>query len=198
MGTTKVHQNPLCTSRATSLVAAMGLVVAAVLVFATGAALAQGTGSPAENWAKVAACAQLEPGDERQACVDDVFRSAGLLDRARELAQQRESFGEQRRERPQPAPPVAAATPRPSPVPAPTPSPAELDRIVTTVSRAFDPGNRLMVIVTQEGQVWQQNESKDLGLPPRAGTSFTVEKGSLGSFNCRIGGGRSFRCRRQG
>jgi hypothetical protein len=170
-------------------------VAGAVLLGGAGAALAQsGSGDPAANWEQVAACARLEKAAERHACVDAVLRAAGLLDRAREAAQQRESFGEPRRERPQPVPPAAAAAARASPAPA-APLP-ELDRIATTVSRAFDPGNRLMVIVTQDGQVWQQNESKDLGLPPRPGTSFTVEKGALGSFICRIGNGRGFRCRR--
>ena len=166
----------------------------AALLVAAGAALAQGTGNPAENWAKIAACARLDRPDERLACADAVYRATGLLDRAREVAQQRQSFGEPPRERPKPAPQVAA----PAPAPAPPAPPAALERIATTVSQAFDPGNRLMVIVTQDGQIWQQNESKDLGLPPRPGTAFAIEKGALGSFNCRIGGGRTFRCRRHG
>ena len=58
--------------------------------------------------------------------------------------------------------------------------------------------NRLIVIVTADGQIWQQSESKDLGLPPPPGTAFTVDKGALGSFTCRIAKGRSFRCRRHG
>jgi len=177
---------------------AVWLAGGAALLLAAGSALAQGAGDPAENWARVAACARLDRADDRHACVDAVLRATGLLDRAQEAAQQRESFGEPRRERPQPVPPPAAAAAASAPRPAPAAPSPELDRIATTVSRAFDPGNRLMVIVTQDGQVWQQNESKDLGLPPRPGTSFTVEKGALGSFICRIGNGRSFRCRRQG
>jgi hypothetical protein len=175
---------------------AIGLAAGTALLVAAGAAVAQGTGEPAENWAKVAACARLDRADERHACVDAVLRAAGLLDRAREAAQQREAFGAPPpRERPQAGPPKAAAAP-PRPGPAPAAPAAELAQITTTVSRAFDPGNHLMVIVTQDGQVWQQNESKDLGLPPRAGTGFTVEKGALGSFICRFGNARSFRCRR--
>lgn len=176
------------------------MAVAGAALLAGAAALAQGgSGDAAANWERVAACARLEKAAERHACIDGVLRAAGLLDRAREVAEQRERFGEPRRERSQPLPPPAAPAPSPGPAPAappPAAPPPELDRIATTVSRAFDPGNRLMVIVTQDGQVWQQNESKDLGLPPRPGTGFTVEKGALGSFICRIGNGRSFRCRR--
>ena len=107
-----------------------------------------------------------------------------------------------------PAPAPQAAAPAPAPVPRPAPSvaaappapvqPERLDSIVTTIAKSFDPGNRMLVFVTAEGQIWQQNESKDIGLPPRAGTAFTVEKGALGAFICRVGGSRSFRCRRQG
>lgn len=174
------------------------LAAGAVLVLTAAPAVPQGTGDPAENWARIAACARQDRASDRQACVDEVFRSTGLLDRAREEAQQRDTFGQQARPAPRAAPPVAAATPAPSRQPTPPTGapPAELDRIATTVSRAFDPGNKRMVIVTQENQIWQQNESKDLGLPPRPGTSFTIEKGALGSFICRIANGRSFRCRR--
>ncbi len=111
---------------------------------------------------------------------------------------------------PVPAPPPAAAS-EPALARAPVPPPpalappappqaasADVDSIATTVSRAFDPGNRLLVIITADGQVWQQSESKDIGLPPRPGVAFTVEQGALGSFTCRIGTARSFRCRRQG
>lgn len=176
---------------------AAGLGGGALLLVA-GAALAQGTGDPAQNWSKVAACAQLDRAEKRHACVDAVLRDAGLLDRAREASQQRQSFGEPERprERPQPAP--ARHAPAPAPSPAPGSTAPELQQIATTVSRAFDPGNRLMVIVTADGQIWQQSESKDLGLPPPPGTVFTVEKGALGSFTCRVAKGRSFRCRRHG
>lgn len=167
------------------------LAAMAGLLLAAGAASAQsGSGDPAANWEQVAACARHDRASERHACIDGVLRAAGLLDRGREIAEQRETFGEQRRDPPAPPPPPAAVAAPPSA------APPVLEELATTVSRAFDPGNRLMVIITEEGQVWQQNESKDLGLPPRPGTRFVIEKGALGSFNCRIGGGRTFRCRR--
>lgn len=178
------------------------LAAGAGVLIAGGAAVAQGSGDPAANWARIAPCARLDRAAERHNCADAVFRAVGLLDRVQEEAQRRAEFGQPARPRVQPAPapttsaaPRAVATSMPAPPP-PSAPPQELAQLETTVSRAFDPGNRLMVIVTQDGQVWQQNESKDLGLPPRAGTPFTVVKGALGSFNCRIAGGRTFRCRR--
>lgn len=94
-----------------------------------------------------------------------------------------------------PAPQAPAAAPAAPPRPAP---PAKLDSIETTIAQAFDPGNRLYIFVTAEGQIWQQNESKDLGLPPRPGTRFSVERGAMGGFICQFGNSRAFRCRRQG
>jgi hypothetical protein len=170
------------------------LATGSTLTLLASSALAQGTGDAAQNWGKIAACAGIDSSDQRLACVDAVYRAAGLLDPAREVAQQRQSFGQPPRERRKAVPPPTERSPAPR-VAAAAPS-APLDQIVTTVSQAFDPGNHLMVIVTQDSQIWQQNESKDLGLPPRAGTRFTIEKGALGSFNCRIATGRTFRCRR--
>lgn len=166
------------------------VVLVTGLLMTAGAAAAQsGSGNPAANWEQVAACARHDRAEERHACVDGVLRATGLLDRTREVAEQRETFGQQRPDPPAAPPPPAVAAPPPA-------APPVLEELTTTVSRAFDPGNRLMVIITEEGQVWQQNESKDLGLPPRPGTRVVIEKGALGSFNCRIGGGRTFRCRR--
>ena len=172
----------------------LSLVGAAIVGFVCSPALAQGTGGAAENWARIAACARLDKPDERLACADEVYRAAGLRDRAPEGAQQRETFGEPKREKAMPAASPAPSAHKEAPTrPAPAPP---LESITTTISKAFDPGNHLLVIVAQDGQIWQQNESKDLGLPPLGGTVFTVEKGALGSFTCRIAKGRSFRCRR--
>ena len=87
---------------------------AAVLLLTAAPAVPQGTGDPAQNWARIAACANEERAADRQACVDAVFRATGLLDRVREEAQQRDTFGQQPRPQPRavPAPmPAMPATP---------------------------------------------------------------------------------------
>ena len=203
----------------------IGFAGAAVLLAASPGS-AQNEGADG-NWQRVVACAQ-EPTDAgRHSCIDEVLGRAGVLATAEQRSagsaeEQRRSFGlsaaqQQETERrtvrteraPVPAPaPVASPSPAVPAASAPRPQPpqsepprsqaADVDSIATTVSRAFDPGNRLLVIITAEGQIWQQSESKDIGLPPRPGTAFSVEQGALGSFTCRIGTARSFRCRRQG
>ncbi|MEO0061874.1 MAG: hypothetical protein RLZZ08_434 [Pseudomonadota bacterium] len=168
--------------------------VIALLAPAASPAVAQ-DGGAGGNWAQVVACAKEASDARRHACIDAVLDKAGVLaapaDRAAAtVAESRQTFGM--------SPVQREAKRTDAPRPAMPPTSAPLDRISTTVDRAFDPGNRLLVIVTQEGQIWQQSESRDIGLPPRSGTAFTVEKTALGGFTCQIGKTRSFRCRRQG
>ncbi|MBT2188337.1 hypothetical protein [Sphingobium nicotianae] len=99
-------------------------------------------------------------------------------------------------------PPVVAAAPvtaapAPPPPPQPTAPAKTVDGIATSIAKAFDPGNRLMIFVTAEGQIWQQSELKDIGLPPRTGTPFTIEKSALGGFMCQVGKYKTFRCTRR-
>jgi len=187
MGKTKMHPYTL------AKVCRLWLAGGAASALWAGPALSQGDGVPAENWAKVADCAQFKRGDERLACVDEVFRMNGLFGRAGEVVQQRQRLNEHRPEAQQPAAQDNSTAPRPGR--RLTASTAELEQIATTVSRAYNRGDRRMMIVTEDGRVWQQNESRDLGVPPQQGTSFTVEEGSLGSYFCRIGAERRFRCR---
>ncbi|MGX7896407.1 hypothetical protein [Tsuneonella sp. HG222] len=200
-------------------------VTATALVLLLAApALAQDD-SAAGNWQKVVACAQDSSEKRRHDCIDRVLTEAGVLSDAKRaettVRDERQNFGLSGVQQAEvarkaeaanapapvpsaapvpPTPPVAAASPPAGPTTpaAPATAAAPLEAINTTVAKAFDPGNKLLVIITEDGQVWQQSESKNIGLPPKAGTAFTVEKGALGAFNCRIGNGRSFRCRRQG
>lgn len=179
------------------------LLALPVLLAATEPAVAQ---DAAANWAEIVRCGAIPKDKERHACADAVLERAGALASAKQrndakVAENRETFGLQptrQREKPPVTVPVTVppATPAATPAAVPLP-PAAADRIETTVAKAFDPGNRLIVIITAEGAVWQQSELKDIGLPPRPGTAFAVDKGALGGFTCQVGKYKSFRCRRQ-
>ncbi len=196
-------------------------IAAGIVLLAAAPALAQDDASA--NWNKVVACAQDRSEKRRHECIDRVLAESGVLNsekRVETLRQdERRSFGLSPVQKelaarkaeaasaapgPQPAPaapPVAAVAAHPARAPATPAAPPEaekLDTLATEVSKAFDPGNRLMVFVTTDGQVWQQSERKDIGLPPKAGTAFTVERAAMGGFICKVGNSRSFRCRRQG
>lgn len=174
---------------------AVNLLARALLVgtaaLASSAGWAQDGGDPAANWQAVVACAEQGDPDDRHACVDNVLRAAGVLDPAREIAAQRENFGEPS---PEAAPPVQAAHQAPSPTPAPAP-PLEIEGIETTVADALIGGDRLLVVATAEGAIWKQIDGGPFRRAPAKGETFIVEEGALGSYRCKIGSD-IYRCRR--
>jgi hypothetical protein len=53
------------------------------------------------------------------------------------------------------------------------------------------------MVVTAEGAVWRQTDTDVIRRLPRAGESFEVRNGALGSFRCTFNGNTSFRCERR-
>lgn len=193
--------------------AALG--VAAVALMGGSVAMAQSgaTGDgDAANWRAVAACVGQASAAERHACVDQVLRAAGVLDPVRETQQQRADFGRtQRSDPPAPvpapvpaAPPVAPAAPvaapvapAAAPVPAAPPAPpAKINSIATTIAAARIGGNGKLLVATAEATVWRQVDGETFRIAPSAGTAFEVERGTLGSYICKVGRGKAFRCSR--
>jgi hypothetical protein len=194
--------------------------LAATLALLPAAAQAQaGTGDPAQNWEAVAACARLERIEQRHACIDGVLRATGLLDAGRELAEQRQRFGEEpdRGEDPvqpppaelaraAPTPPAAvppaaapgAAQPPSAPTPAPpaaAQAPTSIEELETTVLAARFTGGQQLVLMTEEGAIWRQTGSDTLRRLPEAGDPFTVERTLLGGFRCKLRS-KFYRCER--
>ena len=171
------------------------LAVAGTVLLAGGAALAQvGSGDPVANWERVAACAGLGSAAERHACIDSVLRATGLLDRGQEVAEQRENFGEQRRDPPPPPPqPSVQAVEL---APDPSAAPRELDRLATTVADAGFVSNRKLLVITAEGAVWRQTEGEPVRVLPRAGEAFEISRAALGGYRCKLGRSTLYRCER--
>lgn len=183
------------------------LGVAAVALAGSSMAVAQTGPNDAANWAAVVACVGKAGTADRHLCVDQVLRAAGVLDPVREAQQQRSDFGRTQRADP-PAPPVnpapAVAAPAPgqaaaaAPVarPAPPAPPARIDGVTTTVAAARIGADGKLLVATAEATVWRQVDGETFRLAPSSGTSFEVNRGSLGSFICKVGNGKSFRCSR--
>jgi hypothetical protein len=171
------------------------VAIAGTALLAGGTALAQiGSGDPVANWEQVAACARLGSAPERHACVDNVLRATGLLDRGREVAEQRESFGGQRRDPPPSPPPLPVQTVRPEA--APPVAPGEIERLATTVADAGFVGNRKLLVITAEGAVWRQTEGEPIRVQPRAGEAFEISRAALGGYRCKLGRSTLYRCER--
>ena len=174
---------------------------AAALALVAGAGQAQDQVSPDVRWAQVSACAAERSAASRHACVDAVLRASGALDPVTEAAVDRENFG--RDERPAPPPPVpqVAAAPARAAVPPVEPAaraaPPPVSGIDTRVASARMAGDRKVVVTTVEGAIWRQTDSDLIRRLPRAGESFEVREGALGSYRCTFNGDTSFRCERR-
>lgn len=87
--------------------------------------------------------------------------------------------------------PTAPVAPR-------TPERERSDRLVTTLVSVRQDGEGDWVMRTAEGAVWVQTDHALLTPAPRAGSSFFVRPGALGSFFCLIDNRREVRCKRRG
>jgi len=168
-----------------------------VIVAAQGAA-----GDPAANWREITACAASQSTSQRHDCVDAVLRRAGVLSDQQVVQATREDFGRENRqpERAQATRPAVPEQPAAAVAAAPTGSPptraAELARIESTVSAVRTVGFERYLIITAEGQVWEQTQARSFNLPPKVGDAFTIERAAMESFLCKFGGNRAYRCQR--
>lgn len=193
------------------------LIAAALVlpVLGAGAALAQDAVSPDARWAQVSACAAERSAESRHSCVDAVLRAAGALDRETEEAVNRENFGRTERsapvaarapapapaQAPMAAPPALASAAQPARVAPPPPArieaPEPVNGITTQVASARMGNDRRLLVTTAEGAVWHQVDSDNIRRLPRAGESFEVRSGALGSFRCTFNATTTFRCERR-
>jgi len=169
---------------------------------AAGVAQAQPGGDGAANWEAVVQCAGRSGAAARHACIDQLLRDRGVLDREQELSDARQSFGQERRPVPVPAPaPAAAAQPAAAAVaraPASAPPPAappELKALQTQVAAVRTGADRMLTITTAEGAVWRQTQTIDMRIPPTKGDTIEIEQSALGGHRCKFGS-KIFRCRR--
>ncbi|OYX60409.1 MAG: hypothetical protein B7Y88_15680 [Sphingomonadales bacterium 32-64-17] len=155
-------------------------------LLAAGTALAQGAGmDPAANWQEIARCAGEDRSARRHACMDEVLRRAGLLDPQREVAEQRETFGQRpAKEKPQ----TEAEAPR-------TASLGKLEEVRSQVAFAKLVGKGSLLVVTAEGAVWRQTSSETIRSVPDGGTEFAAMKASMGGYRCKVGR-TTYRCER--
>jgi len=73
--------------------------------------------------------------------------------------------------------------------------PEDLDRVATTVVRAYQGGDRRWTVELEGGAVWAQNDDEVLGRAPKAGSKAEVRKASMGYF-MNLDGQHAVRARR--
>lgn len=195
--------------------------IGALLAIASAPGLAQPAMNPEEGWTAIARCAGIADDARRHACADQVFRDAGLLASPEARAQARDEvrrreFGLQTpesRRLPEPEP-VAPQAPTPAPVarapvPAPPPAPRQAppppaparpinaDQVEVKLAGVMLGGDRKLVLTTTDGAEWYQADSGDIRPTPSRGQTMTIERGALGSFQCKTGRWTTFRCLRR-
>ncbi|NNC48410.1 MAG: hypothetical protein HKO13_08290 [Sphingomonas sp.] len=156
------------------------------LLATPGAAIAQDA-APTEVQ-RVVACRTITDDAERLACFD---REAAALDAAIETdevvvvskeqaeAAQRELFG--------------FSTPNFAGL---LGDEDKLNEVEFTISRAQFNAYEKLLVESEDGSVWLQIDDRSVGSKPKAGTKVTVSKGTLGSYDLKIEGRRSFKARR--
>ena len=199
------------------LVAGLGLAVSVMPI------VAAAQGNPADgatHWPAIVECGAERSAAARHECVDRVLRAAGVLSEARVVQEAREDFGRENRApapRTAAAPPAAPPTaPPPAVAAAPAPAPAaptaaapvpaqaqvqaqaqgDMDRLVTSIAAVRTIGFRRVRVTTTDGSVWDQTRDETFNTPPKVGDTFSIERASLGSFQCRFGRSSNYRCER--
>ncbi|MBB3764578.1 hypothetical protein [Sphingomicrobium lutaoense] len=71
-----------------------------------------------------------------------------------------------------------------------------LDKVEVEVASAQMSGHGDLVVAMKDGSVWRQIDDRQMGRLPKAGTSATIEKAMMGSYEMKIDGRRSIKVRR--
>lgn len=191
----------------------LGALAAGAWLGAGGAAAQQASEHPAgppPSWESLIPCAQKADPKEGFACYQAAMRAAGYATNPEIAAtEKRRKFGLnvptpfKHKEKPakvaeaSAAPPAAGAGPRAS-QPAPAPAPAEEDenRVAVQLSQValIPPQNRLL-LVTQEGAIWEQTDDEVVTPRPRPGQTVQIERNGFGGYFCRFDKFTKVRCR---
>jgi hypothetical protein len=169
-------------------------------------------------WEVLVRCAQMGDKGDRLACYDEAMRAAGYAPKPEAVAEaKRRFFGLK-------APQInllkhkeetqAAATAAPPPAAAEAAAPARSKRgraraeataraprenenqVVVTLAKIAVQGTGKLLMVTDEGQIWEQVGDQPVGTLPKEGASMLIHRGSFGGYFCDVTKYISVRCTR--
>ena len=175
------------------------VALAAITVGVAIPASAQDDSLP-RDWGGIEACAAIAGADERHRCLDGELARLGLLTQSATPAAAVRGMDDRDTVQTDAAVPAAvpaavqAAGPgsaiRPAPVRAPQ-SPSVAAGAIASVRMI---GRSNIEIVADDGSRWRSTSSRTFNRTPRVGAPFAVERGALGSYNCRIEVSTTFKC----
>jgi hypothetical protein len=193
----------------------LAAVVAGGLWLCGGGALAQETSAhpqgPPPSWDSLIPCAQKADAKEGFACYQAAMRAAGYAPNPEiAAAEKRRKFGlnlptpfkHEDKSKPKAvaqAGPASKSSAAPSAeAPAAVPAAEEDEaRVNVQLSQValIPPQNRLL-LVTEEGAIWEQTDDEPVAPRPRPGQSIQIEQNRFGGYFCRFNKLTKVRCRR--
>lgn len=165
---------------------------------------------------KVYACSAIADGTQRLACYDGAVAGlkqaqasggVAVVSREQVAAAEKEAFGfdapklaELARNAAAPPPvvtaPPAAGAPAKPVTPAAAPAPQPLDKVMLTIKSAEKLPNGTYRFTMDNGQVWQQTDTVDLGRLPKGTMTAEIKKAAMGSFMLKPGDRTAVRAKR--
>ena len=182
-----------------SAIGGVGLAAGLVLGLA-GVALSQDSPAP-PSWDTLVRCASNPSDDARLACYDTAMRAAGYAPKPEAVVQEhRKRFGLS-------IPQVniikhhnkeegARAAGGPSGPAAPPPAEIDQDRVDVVLDKVAIQGDGRLLVITEDGQIWEQVGQDTINTLPKPGESITIRRGKLGGFLCDLTKYQSVRCTR--
>ncbi len=170
-----------------------GLLAAMLLVPTPGPAQTAAPSTPPPGWDALIRCAQLDRSSDELSCFREAMRAAGYQPNPQVAqAQKRKAFGLlplPHRKKEEKAAPGAP--------PAPSEEEEAEDTIQMTVSEvALMPPMSKLLIITNDGEVWEQLDTEAINPRPHAGDTFMIRRTRFGGYFCRFGKVQSMRCQR--
>jgi hypothetical protein len=178
--------------------AALALTLAGGIgVALAGPALAQTQPAP-PSWDTLVKCAEIGDQVDRLACYDRAMKAAGYAPKPEAVSEARHKrFG-------LPAPHIPALSHKapkepkaPKSEQAASGAPEENEgNISVTLAKVGTEATGKLLLITTEGQIWEQTDPDIIVQLPKEGYVMSVHKGPLGGFFCDISKFKSVRCTR--
>ena len=171
------------------------VALAAIAVGAAIPASAQDDSLP-RDWGGIEACAAIVSADERHQCLDGELARLGLLTQLATPATPVRAMEDRDTVQADAAVPAVVQAPGPGSAirPAPVRAPQSPSVAAGSIASVRMIGRSNIEIVADDGSRWRSTSSRTFNRTPRVGAPFAVERGALGSYNCRIEVSTTFKC----
>lgn len=155
------------------------------------------------SWDALTRCAEIGDRDDRVDCYDAAMRAAGYAPRPEVVAESRRRFfglsvpevnlrrGKHNDEAKQSRAEAKAERKRQE-----HEVRQDEDNVTVTLVRVATEGPGTLLMVTDEGQIWEQSAAETITHTPKAGDTMDIHRSKFGGYFCDITSYQSIRCKR--